>query len=162
MKTFSLLILILYFSTANAQEKIYGKYTNEFGETLMLNPDHTFEYSWRFDLASSWNIGTWSIKNKKHIYLKINEIKDTLKIKNTVELVLSNDKISNTITNEEHAMNSISGGMQSRNLPPKKFLIKNEKLFPYSKSGNVQNKKLQSMMDGKIFSKPWFEKLPEK
>ncbi|WP_133943847.1 hypothetical protein [Epilithonimonas xixisoli] len=52
------LILFLFNSTFNGQDFI-GKYENDFGETLILNSDKTFEYSWKFDLASSWNIGTW-------------------------------------------------------------------------------------------------------
>ncbi len=162
MKIFSLFILLVCFSTINAQEQISGKYKNELGEVLILNADNTFEYSWRFDLASSWNVGTWSIKNKEKIYLKVKEIKDTLKTQNKIELVLSNDKISNEIANEEHIMNLLAGGGQSRSLPPKKLLLKNQLLFPYSKTGEVQNKKVRSLMDGSIFSKPWFEKISEK
>ncbi|WEK70614.1 MAG: hypothetical protein P0Y62_03455 [Candidatus Chryseobacterium colombiense] len=162
MKKFSVLVILLFnFTVINAQKKIFGKYKNEFGEVLTLNSDKTFEYSWRFDLASSWNIGTWRVEKGKYIHLTTNEIKDTLKNQNKIELVLSNDRKSNKITNEEQAMNSISGGGQSRNLPPKKLLIKNQKLFPYSKSGEIQSKRLQSLMDRNIFSKPWFEKVPE-
>jgi hypothetical protein len=122
MKEFSLLFLLLFnFTLIDAQNEIFGKYKNEFGEVLTLNSDKTFEYSWRFDLASSWNIGTWSVEKGKYIYLTINEIKDTLKTQNKIELVLSNDRISNKITNEKQIMNSISGGGTKRNYLPKSF-----------------------------------------
>jgi len=158
MRGLSFLILLLYFTATNAQEKVCGKYKNEFGEVLVLNPDKTFEYSWKFDLASSWNTGTWIIKNKEYVYLRINEIKDTLKTNNKIELVLSDNEVSNEIEQEKKVMNLISGGGQSRKLPPEKLLIKNHKLFPYSKTGKVQNKKLQSPMNRSTFLKPWFEK----
>lgn len=161
MKRLSALALLVCFTITKAQKKVFGKYKNEFGETLILNSDQTFEYSWRFDLASSWNIGTWEIEKGKYIYLIINEIKDTLKTQNRIELVLSSDKISNAITNQEQAINLISGGGQSRNLPPEKLLIKNQKLFPYSKVGEVKNKKLRSLMNKNTFAKPWFEKKTE-
>ncbi|WP_426278066.1 hypothetical protein ACN9MN_01740 [Chryseobacterium sp. S-02] len=53
MRGLSFLILLLYFTATNAQEKVCGEYKNEFGEVLVLNPDKTFEYSWKFYLASS-------------------------------------------------------------------------------------------------------------
>ncbi|UFH32390.1 hypothetical protein LNP04_01400 [Chryseobacterium sp. C-71] len=158
MKTLYFLIIILSVQYFNAQEKIFGEYKNEFGEKLILNSDHTLEYYWNFDLASSWNIGTWKIEGGKYIYLKLNEIKDTLKSENKVEMVLSSDKISNEITNNEYALNVISGGIQSRNLPPKKLLFKDNKLFTFSKTGKIQNKKIKSLMSPIVNSKPWFEK----
>lgn len=158
MKTFYFLIIILSVQYFNAQEKIFGEYKNEFGEKVILNSDHTFEYFWNFDLASSWNIGTWKIEGGKYIYLKLNEIKDTLKSENKVEIVLSSDKISNEINNNEYALNVISGGGQSRNLPPKKLFFKDDKLFTFSKIGKIQNKKIKSLMNPMINSKPWFEK----
>ena len=143
---------------SNAQEKIFGEYNNEFGEKLILKSDHTFEYYWNFDLASSWNIGTWKIERDNHIYLNLNEVKDSLKSENKVEMVLSSDKISNEITNNQYALSSISGGGQSRNLPPEKLFLKDNKLFTLSKSGAIQNKKVKSLMNPKVNSKPWFEK----
>lgn len=162
MKGFSVLVLLVYFTTINGQKKVFGKYHNEFGETLTLNSDKTFDYTWRFDLASSWNTGTWKVKKGKYLYLKINEIKDTLKTQNKIELVLSIDRKSNEATNDQKIINALSGGGQSRHLPPKKLLLDNQKLFPYSKTGELQDKKLQSLMNGNSFSKPWFEKIPEK
>lgn len=158
MKTLYFLIFSLSVQYFNAQEKIFGEYKNEFGERLILNSDHTFEYHWNVDLASSWNIGTWEIESGKYIHLKLNEIKDTLKSDNKVEIVLSSDKISNAITNNEYFLNSISGRGQSQNLPPKKFFFKDNKLFTFSKTGKIQNKKIKSLMNPTTNSKPWFEK----
>lgn len=154
----SLFILIFCFSISKAQEKLFGEYQNNFGETLILNQDKTFEYTWKFDLASSWNVGTWRSENEKNIYLTVNEINDTLKSDNKIRLVLSSDKISNEIKNEEYALTEISGGGQSRKLPPKKLIIGNGNLYSYSGDGKIQNKKLPSVMTANVLSKPWFEK----
>lgn len=151
--------LFLSFTISSAQIEVCGKYRNELGETLTLNQDNTFEYTWNFDLTSSWNIGTCKIENDKYIYLNITEIKDTLHIENKINFVLSNDKISNEITNQEHVINLISGGGQSRKLPSKKLLIRNGKLYTYTKEGKIQSKKQKSLMIGNAYSKPWFEKM---
>lgn len=154
MKTLYSLIFILSVQYFNAQEKILGEYNNEFGEKLILKSDHTFEYYWNFDLASSWNIGTWKIERNNYLYLKLNEIKDTLKSENKVEMVLSSDRISNEITHNEYALNLISGGGQSRNLPPKKLFFKDNKLFTFSETGQIQFRKIKSIMNPMINSKP--------
>lgn len=160
MKHICVLILtLIVFQISTAQENIFGKYSNELGETLILNPDFTFEYSWNFDLASSWNIGTWKIKKNKFIALKIKEIKDSIVTKDNIDIVLSSDKISNEITYQENILNSISGGGQSRHLPPNKLIFKDNKLYTYSESGKIQNKKLQSAMNANKLAKPWFEKV---
>lgn len=144
-----------------SQHKISGVYQNELGEKLILHPDKTFEYTWGFDLASSWNIGTWDFKKNKYIYLSTVEVKDTLRIDNKIQLVLSPDKISNQISNIEYFASSISGGGQSRSLPPNKLILKDKVLFTFFKSGKIRNKKEKSMMDGNIYSKPWFEKISD-
>ena len=73
-------------------------------------------------------------------------------------MVLSSDKISNEITSNEYALNLISGGGQSRKLPPQKLFFKNNKLFTFSKTGKIQNKRIKSLMNPMVNSKPWFEK----
>lgn len=158
MKRLYFLIFSLYVSAAYAQNNILGEYKNEFGEQLILKSNHTFEYYWNFDLASSWNMGTWKIKNDRYICLTVNEIQDTLKSDSKFEVVLSPDKISNEIDNDHHILNLISSGGQSRSLPPKKLLLKNKKLFAFNKSGKIQNKKIKSILRTKVKSKPWFEK----
>lgn len=158
MRALYFLIFILSIHYFNAQEKIFGEYNNDFGEKIILKSNYTFEYYWKFDLASSWNIGTWEIEGGKNIYLKVNEIKDTLKSDSKIEMVLSSDKISNEITSNEYALNLISGGGQSRKLSPKKLFFKNNKLFTFSNTEKIQNKKIKSLMNPIVNSKPWFEK----
>ncbi len=158
MKFLYYLIFFLFWQYCNSQEKITGLYENDLGEKLILNPDHTFEYTWNFDLAASWNIGTWKIKDKKLIHLTLNEIKDTLRSGNKVELVLSSDKISSKISDFDYALTLISGGGQSRKLPPKKLFLQKNKLYTFSESGKIQKRKLTSMLNPKVKSKPWFQK----
>lgn len=159
MKFFPLLILFLFFEITQAQEKILGKYHNEHGETLILKHNNTFEYSWNSDLASSWNIGNWKIENEKYLSLTITEIRDTLKVGNNKELVLSSDKISNTITNQDYTLAQISGGGQSRNIPPKKLFISGKKLYKFSKEGKLLDKKTPSTLNANLFAEPWFRKI---
>lgn len=159
MKAFPILIFFLFFKTIQAQEEFLGKYTNGLGETLILKHNNTFEYSWTHDLASSWNIGTWKIENKKYLSLHITEINDTLKVGNNTELVLSSDKISNTITSQDNALAQISGGGQSRNMPPQKLFISGKKLYTFSKEGKLLDKKLPSNVNPTIFTEPWFRKI---
>ena len=152
--------LFLLFLTTNflcfSQQKIEGVYYNEFGEQLSLKSDYSFEYKYSIDLASSWNIGKWNIIDKKYLILTVIEVKDKIIGKN--QYVLSRDKVSDSITLQNYAIFSISGGGQSRSLPSKKFLIKNGILYPYSKYGILQDTKKQSLMNGNIMGKPWFEK----
>lgn len=141
------------------QKNIISTYQNEFGSEITFKDDNTFEYKWKFDLASSWNVGTWRIEKQKFIILIVHEIMDTLKVNDSYKLVLSDDKISNEINNESHVIHLISGGGQSRKFPPKKLLIKNDKLYTYSKNNRIQRRKLKSIMNGNRYMKPWFEKL---
>lgn len=153
-----MLIFILFSLFLNAQEKIVGIYQNELGECLVLNSDNTFEYTWKLDLSSSWNVGTWQIKEDKFIYLKINEIKDTLIVKDELKMVLSYDKISNTILHNEYITNIVSSGGQSRKLPPNRLLFKDGIIYTYSKKDKIQNKKTKGLIDKSVLVKPWFEK----
>jgi hypothetical protein len=129
-KTFYLFFFLLSISLFS-QNKIPGVYQNELGEKLVLHPDKTFEYTWGFDLASSWNIGTWELRKNKYIYL----------------------------SNIQYVTSSISGGGQRRSLPPKKLILKDKELFTFFKSGKIRNKKEKSIMNANIYSKPWFEKI---
>ncbi|KQS89801.1 hypothetical protein ASG21_15100 [Chryseobacterium sp. Leaf394] len=157
MKNILFFAFSMIFSFVFSQHKLEGIYQNDFGETLKLNPDHTFEYKWNFDLASSWNIGTWKSTDNQNIYLTINEIMDT--VKEDGKSVLSEDKISNTITQMDYVLQSITSGGQSRNPPLKKFLIKGKILYPYFKDGKLRDQKEPSPINGTLKGKPWFERV---
>ena len=140
------------------QDKLVGTYINEIGEKIILKSDNTFEFYWNFDLAASWNVGRWKIENKNEILLEIIEVKDTVIIDNKILLVLSDDKISNQITQQESVISSIASGGQSRSLPPKRLLVKRNKLYTFSKDDEILDEKVQSILDGNLMVKPWFEK----
>lgn len=95
--------------------------------------------------------------DKKYIFLEVSEVYD--EIKDDAKSVISADKISNPITETEFALQSISSGGQSRKLPPEKLLLKKGLLFTYSKEGTIYDKKQQSMVNGNIFSRPWYKKI---
>ena len=158
MKYFFISFLFLFNSPfLKAQNNIFGKYQNEFGETLILKSDKTFEYTWNFDLASSWNDGTWKIVGK-NVFLDVAEVRDSVLLNGKVEMVLSSDRISNKITNEEYALSLISAGGQSRNPLNLKYLLSRGKLYTFSKDGKLRNEKIKSFSNSNKFFKPWFEK----
>ena len=163
MRALSIFIFVLFTKFCFCQQNfVAGKYENDFGETLILKPDSTFKYIWKFDLASSWNIGTWKINDKNEIKLFKKEIFDTIKDNDKIELVLSTSEFSQTTTSKKFALNSISGGGQSRKLIPENLIFKNGKIFTFSSSGKIQNKKISTSLNSKQKSKPWFEKIINK
>ncbi|MBB2147240.1 hypothetical protein GM921_17195 [Pedobacter sp. LMG 31464] len=158
MKNLLLTLLLITNSLALfAQADLSGIYKDEFGGQIKLRPNHTFEYTWGFDLSSSWNNGTWKVENEKYLILEVVEIRDSIRNGNEIKFVLSSDTISNEISSYENAINSLPSSGQSRSLPPKKLKISNSKLFPYTKNNKIQNKKLKSILSNQ-YRKPWFVK----
>ena len=76
-KIIQVLILFCFFSV-NAQDTIIGEYYNYFGSELKLNPDSTFNYTFRFDMCSSWTNGRYKVK-KHTIYFEFIPVYDTLR-----------------------------------------------------------------------------------
>lgn len=69
MKYITLSVLMFLSSNLFAQNNIIGHYKNHFGNRIKINSDFTYNYTYYFDLISSWTNGTWSVK-KDTIYLK--------------------------------------------------------------------------------------------
>ncbi|AVR47097.1 hypothetical protein C7S20_18605 [Christiangramia fulva] len=126
------------------QKKISGKYSNKFGEEIELKMDSTFVYNWKFDLASSWSKGKWSLKNDT-IFLKVIPIMDTTKIveknKYSDSLILSSDQKASVIEKDELITNALSSSGQNRQNPPTKLIIKNERLFRLTENNKIDSKK---------------------
>ncbi|MCH2193219.1 hypothetical protein [Kordia sp.] len=97
IKTTWIIFSILSGVVACSHPKVIGVYFDYFSEKIELRADSTFSHTYRFDLASSWTDGTWSIQNDT-IYLSTKLVLDTLRIPVTRSkilkdtLVLSQDK----------------------------------------------------------------------
>lgn len=160
MNILSLILMLLLFGSANGQQMVAGTYQDYFGEELELNADYTFKHRWRFDLASTWAKGEWTIKNDT-IYLKAIPVYDSLFYKDEEsdvklnKLVVSIDETSEKITYEQHAMNSLVSGGQNIERAPKKLFYRNGKLFNIDEKGRLIKKKQKGLWSGKKYP-PYF------
>ena len=126
MKLTEIILILLISKLTFGQNKYAGIYNNRFSESIELNSDSTFIHKWGFDLASSWTIGKWNVKNDT-IYLKVELVKDTLQIRDSENnvvrdsLVISSDQKIDRIEQNEFIISSLSSGGQNRYKPPTKI-----------------------------------------
>lgn len=141
-------------------KNLQGVYQDYFGSSISLNADFTFKYNWHFDLASSWNKGTWHTQHDT-LYLKTILVYDILRkvqpdglLKDT--LVVSDDEVPNLITDQSFATMLYSGG-QNQMPCPKKLLYRSGKLLILSPQGKPIRKKVKGVLSGRK-SRPWYIK----
>jgi len=150
------LLSVFIIICAYIQSQIDGIYKGHFGNKIELFPDKTFKYSNRFDLSSSWTIGKWEEINDT-IYLKPIKVMDTLSVRNSNKkivkdsLVLSSDEKINRIEIEEFNTSLIISGGQNRVYPPRKFYLKNEKLYRINFDGKIDKRKLRQFSTNKKY-----------
>lgn len=164
MKLSVIVVLIFLFPLASvAQSKYAGEYYNKFSSNLKLNPDSTFEHTWRFDLSSSWTAGTWKVSNDT-IYLNIMPVYDTVLVKNgdsmVDSLVLSLDGKSELIPIEESVIGVITSGGQNRYPIPDKLYYSRKRLIEVDEDGRLKKKKEKNIWGKKLL--PWYIKKEEK
>jgi len=134
IKTTLIIFSILSGVVACSHKKVVSVYFDYFSEKIELRADSTFSHTYRFDLASSWTDGTWSIQNDT-IYLSTKLVLDTVRIPDTRSkilkdtLVLSQDKNVDRIGFNEYLLELISSGGQYRVKPTKKLFFSQEKLY---------------------------------
>ncbi len=146
-------------STVNvfSQKNIVGKYFHNFGHTLLLKSDSTYEFKTGFDLSSSWSRGIWSLK-RDTVYLFYNPILDTLKVgQDRDTLVLSSDPKSERIDSLTYMATLLSGGGQNRTPHPLKLLVKKSMLLVIDANGKVVTKDLYDPMRQKYFSTKFYK-----
>lgn len=112
-------------------------------------------FTWRFDLASSWNEGTWKRVNNV-LSLTVVPVYDTLirqdaNGKISKELVISINRVSEVKDEQGYSLDQITGGGQSRVLPPIKLLIKKDQLRLLRESGKTDRKKRKPIWGKKKF-----------
>ena len=143
MKFLLVVSFYIFSCTVYGQDKFVGNYYNHFGSEFKLNSDSTFEYTWRFDLASSWTNGIWHVGNDT-IYLQAVPVYDTLRseankgnVINAVNsIVLSSNSKAESITKAQHIVSGIVGGGQNRQAIPTKLYFRRKKLFMVDTMGN--------------------------
>jgi hypothetical protein len=113
-----------------------GRYAAYYGHSLELKDDSTFRYEWKFDLASTWAVGHWTVSNKI-IYLKFKDVRDRLTRDNQPDsLVLSANEKSNRIKVEEFAIQQTSGGRQAHSISDR-LAIRGKKLYQMDNAGQI-------------------------
>ena len=156
------MVLFFGFLKVVGQESVVGEYYNYFGSNLKINADSTFKYTWRFDLASSWTKGKWKVKNDT-IFLEVIPVYDTLKYYSgggkvlRDSLLLSLDEKSESITSEQFAMYSLTGGGQDKESIPKKLYYRNGRLFGIKENGDLRRKRVKGFMTNRKYV-PWYIK----
>lgn len=164
MKLVTVFVIVLVQTACFGQVSIIGTHKSYFGEKLELKSDHTFHYTWRFDMASSWTTGEWTVSNDT-LYLTPILVFDTLKVLNAANvvqdtLVLSSDVIASRIGKKEFIYASISSGWQHRKKPPVRLYIENGKLFTVLANGQLDRRKRKPVW-GNIRYQTYFEKVQE-
>jgi hypothetical protein len=166
MKIFTVIFLLFLSLTLNAQKNIVGKYRDHFGNSLQLNADNTFEYTWSFDMSGSWTKGTWTLTDDT-VYFQMVPIYDTLSQTNVNDiisdtLILSTDRIPERFTQKEFAAMLLSSGGQNRMAYPDKLLFRKGRLYKMQ-DGKLVLKKRRGFWSGKKGKKwvPWYFKTEE-
>jgi hypothetical protein len=163
MKFSTFTILLLISITSNSQSFSYGLYQDNFGSSIKINEDGTFQYIWRFDLSMSWTKGTWLMSNDT-FYFSMTPIFDTLAIQNhdgflVDTLFLSEDEVSNRIPAEYHLPIRQYPSQNSHGYPDKLFY---KKYRLYEIQDNKLIKKKRKGFWTKKKHDPWYFKSEER
>ena len=164
MKKLYLIPFLIASLYCTAQNIKVGEYSNYFGSSLKLNSNFTFNYTWHFDLESSWTNGTWSI-SKDTIYLKTILVFDTLRFLNDQGYPLKDSLILSDNSNGQFKIvgsktkafmfSELSSGGQNRRTSPDKLFYKNKRLYGIDKNGKLIKKKNKDFWTNKYYN-PWY------
>lgn len=144
----------------HAQDKIVGRYRDNFGSRIVLNADSTFKYTWRSGIYASWTKGTWFLKHDT-VYFHMIPTYDTISYKNNDgtsadKLILSVNEINERLTPEQYAGMGLSSGGQNIQVYPDKLFFKKGRLYEIH-NGRLVVKKQKGFGTSKKW-KPWFFK----
>ena len=159
MKLPALIFFSFLVQELNAQKSPIGKYYNNFGCSIELESDSTFQFQWHFDLSASWTKGVWTVIEDTVIF-KAQLVYDTLRTTNQTHdsLVLSDDRKSEVI--ETLYPGYLSSGGQNKYPSPGKLYYRRDKLFEISSSGKLIRKKQVGFWTKKRLN-PWYVKMPQ-
>lgn len=157
-RLFVIILTSLCFS-AGAQS-ISGLYSDHFGQSLVLNPDSTFEFRWALDMERSWTRGRWTFNNKI-LSLTPLLVYDTLRTRDKLgtmrdSMVLSMDQKSEVISTLYPGY--LTTGGQNRIPPPSELAMLRGRLYHVSKSGQIYRGKRAEFWTRKKY-KTYFKKI---
>ena len=138
-------------------QNVVARYEDHFGYTLILKPDSSFEYTWRFDLESSWNKGRWTL-NEDTLIISTVLLYDTLRTsllsgQTHDSLVISKDEKSELIMTLYPGY--ITSGCQNRMPPPLKLYYSRNRLYRFSNTGSLDKRKLKAFWNQMKYN-TWF------
>lgn len=159
MRILTTILLLTLSSSSYAQDKIVGQYRDYFGSRLQLNADSTFKYTWHFDLSASWTKGTWTVENDT-VYFHMLPTYDTISNTNNGSavdnLVLSDNEISERLTQQQYEGQGLSSGGQNKIPNPEKLFYKKDRLYGIN-NGRLYTQRHKAIWTKKKFP-PWFFK----
>ncbi len=144
---------------ASAQEYIFNDYQDYFGHELELKSDFKFRSTFRFDLQSSWTIGTFTIKDDT-IYLKRTLVLDTIRYfdPNTNRMadstIMSQDEKSNVgfdsfdVYQDNKWQRVIAPNLKTQDIfgPPEKLFFRHNKLYLIDKNTTLVKRRHGAVM----------------
>lgn len=160
MRTIFCFVLFSSSIITSAQSRTVGTYADYFGRKLELNADSTFDYSYHFDLYSTWTQGVWSLRNDT-VYFKWLPVYDTIRITNPPgqfkdSLILSLDRKAEGVGPPDEKV--LYSGGQNYYPYPQKLFYHRDKLYTISKEGKLVKKKIRGIWR-KTKSPPWYRKV---
>ena len=161
MKAVCAFFSILMILQAQAQDNILGRYKDYFGSDITLNADSTFAYSYHFDMAGTWTVGTYKVVNDT-IYLTEVPIYDTLQFVNKLKqpidsLILSDDKKPDRITMDDFINKPFLSSAQDRMSHPLLLVWRKNRLYTLDRHGRLNARKMKAISNGKKYV-PWYLK----
>ncbi len=161
MKT-NLLISILLIITSFQQNKIIGKYRDNFGSEFIFKSDSTYEYNASVHFMGFWSKGKWKVSNDT-IYFTAIPSYDTLRIagkKDSLILAMAKKPHLISANSIKEIEWPLSSGTQS--IYSGKFFFRGDRLYEINNNGKLITKKRTraGLIDGEKFV-PWFTKVSE-
>lgn len=164
MKILIIVFVLIESFTASAQKNVAGDYQDYFGNSIQLNLDSTFEYTWHFDMSVSWTKGVWIMKGDT-VYFYMTPVYDTITQTsmngNTLDtLILSIDETPDRVVKHDFDPAVLSSGGQNIMGYPKRLLFRKGRLYKIQK-GKLVFKKRRPFWSGRKEKKrvPWFFKI---
>jgi hypothetical protein len=159
---FKITVFILFVIGYCNQDKIIGKYKDNFGSEFLFNSDSTYEFNNTYHNTGFWSKGKWKVKNDT-IFLKAIPIYDTLRISGKKDsLILSRTKTPKLILASSVGKIIWPESSSEQDLHNGKLFFRDDKLYKIDREGKlITAKKTHSFSRSIEKFDPWFTRIEE-